>query len=497
MSALNSTILSPIASEDNQLITGAVGAAAILAITAIYYAISPKDKDHGFPKLRGIQLYHAWNFFHRRYDFLQSGFAWNLGKSFSFNVLHHNIIALTGEDARQAFFSNPHLNFDQGYKILMGAAPDISDVDMATDETGGGVAPFNKRLNKLLNKARLQSVLPTLLQDIIGKADKWGNDGKNGRIDPFTEIYDLVFLMTARLTTCHDLTKNEADLKKIGDLYLTLQTSATPTSLLLPWFPSPARKTGKGATTELYIMLYTYVEARRQAEPTSDAIDVLIAEGETTQGITGFVMGVLFAGIINTGIISCWMLTDLAVHPEWKEKCKNEIRDLLSRHLGDSLSSATLCEKLGAIPISAWEDELPIIDACIRESQRIYITGVTLRRNLREDMKFGAHVVKRGDFLAYALGDVHLNPEYYPEPHKFDPGRWLRPDPVPNAIYPFIGWGVGRHPCTGMKTAKLEMKLILAMFLMRYEYDLVDKDGKFPDSLPVPNRNDIHQVHVT
>jgi len=35
------------------------------------------------------------------------------------------------------------------------------------------------------------SVLPTLLQDIVDRADKWGNDGKNGRIDPFTEIYDV------------------------------------------------------------------------------------------------------------------------------------------------------------------------------------------------------------------------------------------------------------------------------------------------------------------
>jgi len=89
------------------------------------------------------------------------------------------------------------------------------------------------------------------------------------------------------MTTCRDLAKNEADLKKIGELFMTLQTSATPTSLLLPWFPSPARKTGKEATTELYTMLYTYVENRRNTELTSDAIDVLIAEGETTQKIVG------------------------------------------------------------------------------------------------------------------------------------------------------------------------------------------------------------------
>ena len=105
-------------------------------------------------------------------------------------------------------------------------------------------------------------------------------------------------------------------------------------------------------------------------------------------------------------------------------------------------------------------------------------------------------MVKRGDFLAYPLGEVNLNPEYYPEPYKFDPGRWLRPDPVPNAAYPFLGWGAGRHLCVGMKVAKLEMKLILAMFLARYEFFLVDEDGNFPDPLPVPDRNDLQWVRA-
>ena len=47
-----------------------------------------------------------------------------------------------------------------------------------------------------------------------------------------------------------------------------------------------------------------------------------------------------------------------------------------------------------------------------------------------------------------------------------------------------------------MRLAKLVMKLVLAMFLARYEYELVDKNGKFPNPLPVPDRNDLHQVGV-
>ena len=48
----------------------------------------------------------------------------------------------------------------------------------------------------------------------------------------------------------------------------------------------------------------------------------------------------------------------------------------------------------------------------------------------------------------------------------------------------------------GMKVAKLEIKMILVLMLVRYEYTLVDAAGKPPKQLPKPNRNDIHQVRL-
>ena len=147
------------------------------------------------------------------------------------------------------------------------------------------------------------------MQDILDKADKWGD---TGRIDPFDGFRDvscfpvflfvytgvesgcpvqLVFLMTARMTTCHDLTMNEADVEKIKKLLLIIQDGATPTSMLLSWFPGPARNMRKRANTELYTTLRDYVEARRRQELASDAIDVLIADGEKTQGIVWVGLG--------------------------------------------------------------------------------------------------------------------------------------------------------------------------------------------------------------
>ena len=45
-----------------------------------------------------------------------------------------------------------------------------------------------------------------------------------------------------------------------------------------------------------------------------------------------------------------------------------------------------------------------------------------------------------------------------------------------------------------MKAAKLEIKMIVALFLSRYEYKLVNASGNPLKQAPKPNRNDIHQV---
>lgn len=49
------------------------------------------------------------------------------------------------------------------------------------------------------------SALPKLLQDIVGKADRWVNDGKAGRIDPFTELYDVSYSYSARFLSALNL----------------------------------------------------------------------------------------------------------------------------------------------------------------------------------------------------------------------------------------------------------------------------------------------------
>ena len=102
---------------------------------------------------------------------------------------------------------------------------------------------------------------------------------------PALSFLQLVFVMTFRMATCRDLAENEADLEKISKLFMTLQTSVTPTSLMLPWFPGPARRAAKQANIEMYTVLSGYIEARRRAKPADDPIDLLIADGVANENI--------------------------------------------------------------------------------------------------------------------------------------------------------------------------------------------------------------------
>jgi len=116
---------------------------------------------------------------------------------------------------------------------------------------------------------------------------------------------------------------------------------------------------------------------------------------------------------------------------------------------------------------------------------------------LRRNMGPGVHVqgkqVDSGGFLVYLPTEAHHNPDLFPEPFEFDPGRYARGDGQTQASS-FVGWGAGRHPCLGKRFAKLQVKVIMAMLLARFEFELVNKHGDPVTKVPEPDRNDIIQA---
>ena len=141
--------------------------------------------------------------------------------------------------------------------------------------------------------------------------------------------------------------------------------------------------------------------------------------------------------------IACWALVYLSFHDEWKAKAKAEVDALVNKHTTNS-SNEPLHGRLGSIHVSAWEDEMPILDLIIRETVRISLTSTVLRRNILEGVTFSGGLVKPGDFVAYSLADVHLNPEIYSRPHEFDPARFTPGrEEDKKGTYSYLGWGAG------------------------------------------------------
>ena len=205
-----------------------------------------------------------------------------------------------------------------------------------------------------------------------------------------------------------------------------------------------------------------------------------------------------------------WLLTFLGTHPEWKAKAYAEIDSLMfSRSLTPYKPGAPLSDlsaALAQIPLDAWEGSTPVLDALIHETTRLAQPHTAMRKNMGPDVHIDGKLVPSGHYVVYPFSDVHLNDELYPDPWKFDPSR-----PRPDARFSYVGWGggaalfvlslksptdplahfVGTTICLGQRLAKLEMKLLSAMFLLGMDFSAVDKGGRVLEAPPRPNWNDI------
>ncbi|KAF9528573.1 cytochrome P450 [Crepidotus variabilis] len=293
------------------------------------------------------------------------------------------------------------------------------------------------------------------------------------------------------MATCRELATDMKAMSKLREQYWVLEKNATPTALLLQLLPSSEEKNKLIATRDLHATMRTYVENRKGATPNSDAIDFLLLKGLKTHEAVEFAVNMNFLGLINTG--SCCTLLYLSFHTEWKQKVAADVNAIIEKHTNTS-SPEPLYKRLAAVPISAWDEEMPALELVLRETLRLTPSPTALRRNFQENLEINGKRIPVGNFVAYSLGDPHINPDIYTDPTEFDPTRsGPGREKDKKEPYDYLGWGGGRHPCLDIKFARLEIKIIVTLLLAGYEYDAVNERGGRPGRLPGTDFNDIHQ----
>ncbi|KAJ2903847.1 O-methylsterigmatocystin oxidoreductase 3 [Zalerion maritima] len=117
-------------------------------------------------------------------------------------------------------------------------------------------------------------------------------------------------------------------------------------------------------------------------------------------------------------------------------------------------------------------EALPLVRATIKEVLRYYpvTAGGVPHKSTREDEIMGFRIPE-GSLVHANQWAIHRDPELYPDPEAFDPGRWLRRDsPVykePLSKFPNVnGWscfGFGRRICPGLNLAERSLYLLVML----------------------------------
>jgi sterol 14-demethylase len=88
------------------------------------------------------------------------------------------------------------------------------------------------------------------------------------------------------MATCKELSEDREAIARLTKSYMEIEKSGTPATVLLPWFPSFAKRAKRKATMVLYDTFLEFVELRRKSSiPSNDPIDLFISQGLSNDAI--------------------------------------------------------------------------------------------------------------------------------------------------------------------------------------------------------------------
>jgi len=106
----------------------------------------------------------------------------------------------------------------------------------------------------------------------------------------------------------------------------------------------------------------------------------------------------------------------------------------------------------------------------IQESLRMRSPAALIVRQLVDDDSVDGHHFQAGSWVLISSYLTHQMPEFWPDPDRFDPERFTEEASRSRHQYAYYPFGVGPRTCIGNHLATIEIQLILAMILQRYEF---------------------------
>jgi cytochrome P450 len=215
---------------------------------------------------------------------------------------------------------------------------------------------------------------------------------------------------------------------------------------------------------------------RTESVDRGDLLSTLLLAGMTDEQARDEVLTLLTAGIETTALVLSWTFHELGRHPDVEARVHAEVDEVL-----------------GGRPVTIDDiARLTYVRQVVDEVLRCYPLWMLMRRTL-EEVDLGGTRIPAGAEVIVSPHALHHDPASFPDPDRFDPGRWApeRVARLPKGA--FVPFGAGGRQCIGNRFAQHEIVITVATVAARWR--LVPVPGRpvrvkftsaaYPDSLPM------------
>uniref|UniRef100_A0A8C3LBF6 CP4B1 protein n=1 Tax=Chrysolophus pictus TaxID=9089 RepID=A0A8C3LBF6_CHRPC len=192
-----------------------------------------------------------------------------------------------------------------------------------------------------------------------------------------------------------------------------------------------------------------------------DFLDILLCTkdengvGLSDEDLRAEVDTFMFEGHDTTASGISWLLYSMALHPEHQARCREEIQGIVGNR--DTIE---------------WEDlgKMTYSTMCIKESLRLFPPVPAVSRRLSKPVTFSdGRSLPEGSQVSLNIFGIHRNRDVWEDPEVYDPLRFSPENSAHRHSHAFLPFSAGPRNCIGQQFAMNEMKVALALTLLRFE----------------------------
>uniref|UniRef100_A0A182XB01 Uncharacterized protein n=1 Tax=Anopheles quadriannulatus TaxID=34691 RepID=A0A182XB01_ANOQN len=184
----------------------------------------------------------------------------------------------------------------------------------------------------------------------------------------------------------------------------------------------------------------------------------LLSDADIREEVDTFILG----GHDTTATALAWMLYLLGTDQTVQERVFLEIDGIMG---GDRERHPTMAEL----------SEMRYLECCIKESLRLFPSIPILSRTLTTGVDIEGHHIPSGTNAVIMLYQLHRDPQYFPNPEKFYPDRFLPENSTNRHPYSYIPFSAGPRNCIGQKFGALEEKAVISAVVRNYRIESVHR----------------------